>query len=114
MSLETNTPIELSILKPGWVYGGDRISSSLIGSLFHLLFDRTGKSQPPRNLSSISVETLAIAAACQALDDGLPFQWYSFLMFSDIVKLYNHELQIYSDPEARKWLEEMAYRIVCI
>ena len=28
----------------------------------------------PRNLSSISVETLAIAAACQALDDGLPYE----------------------------------------
>lgn len=33
---------------------------------------------------------------------------------SDIVKLYNHELQVYSDPSALKWLEEMAYRIVMI
>ena len=36
------------------------------------------------------------------------------LCFSDIVKLYNHELQIYSDPAAHKWLEDMAYRIVRI
>ena len=101
MSLQTDTPIKLSILKPGWVFGGDRISSSLVGLSLHLLFDRKGTNQPPRNLSSISVETLAIAAACQALDDGLP----------DIVKLYNHELQVYSDPSALKWLEDMAYRI---
>lgn len=31
---------------------------------------------------------------------------------SDIVKLYNHELQVYSDPSALKWLEDMAYRMV--
>ena len=75
MSLQTDTPIKLSILKPGWVFGGDRISSSLIGLSLHMLFDRKGTSQPPRNLSSISVETLAIAAACQALDDGLPYEY---------------------------------------
>lgn len=39
MSLSTDSPIELSILKPGWVYGGDRISSSAVGLLCHLLFD---------------------------------------------------------------------------
>ena len=39
MSLLTDTPIALSILKPGWVYGGDRISSSAVGLLCHLLFD---------------------------------------------------------------------------
>lgn len=72
MSLQTDSPIELSILKPGWVYGGDRISSSLIGLSFHLLFDRAGQNKPPRNVSSVSVETLATAAACQAFDEGLP------------------------------------------
>lgn len=72
MSLETDSPIELSILKPGWVYGGDRISSSAVGLPLHFLLDPKGTSQPARNLSSISVDTLAMAAACQAFDNELP------------------------------------------
>ena len=81
MSLSTDSPIGLSILKPGWIYGGDRISSSVIGLLCHFLFDWDCKkqagighefdNQPPRNVSSISVQTLAMAAICQALDPGL-------------------------------------------
>ncbi|KAK8807629.1 hypothetical protein WA171_000582, partial [Blastocystis sp. BT1] len=98
MSLSTDSPIGLSILKPGWIYGGDRISSSVIGLLCHFLFDWDCKKQPPRNVSSISVQTLAMAAICQALDPGL----------SNTLKLYNHQMQIYNDPKARHWLENMA------
>ena len=72
MSLQTDAPIQLSILKPGWVYGNDRVFSSLIGLSLHRLLDPHGSAHPPRNLSSISVSSLAIAALCQALDPSLP------------------------------------------
>ncbi|KAK8799907.1 hypothetical protein WA588_002729 [Blastocystis sp. NMH] len=101
MSQSTDSPISLSILKPGWVYGSDRIFSSVIGLSCHYLFDHDCKKQPPCNLSSISVQTLAMAAACQAVDPGL----------SPIVKLCNEQLQIYNDPKAQQWLETMAERI---
>ena len=70
--------------------------------------------QPPRNLSSISVETLAMAALCQAFDPGLPYEFspYIVLMIRDVIKLYNYQLQIYGDPSARAWLENMAERMV--
>ena len=45
MSLSTDSPIGLSILKPGWIYGGDRISSFVIGLLCHFLFDWDCKKQ---------------------------------------------------------------------
>ena len=98
MSLATDSPIQLSILKPGWVYGNDRFFSSLIGLTLHNLFDKDGKQHPPRNLSAVSVNTLAVAAVCQALNPNL----------ADITKLYNHQLQVYSSPKAMKWLREMS------
>lgn len=122
MSQSTDSPIALSILKPGWVYGSDRIFSSVIGLSCHYLFDRDckkqvnvknrGDSQPPCNLSSISVQTLAMAAACQAVDPGLSLASALHVTCRPIVKLCNEQLQIYNDPKAQQWLETMAERIV--
>ena len=44
-SQSTSSPIGLSILKPGWIYGNDRIWSSLIGLTLHLLLDPNGKNK---------------------------------------------------------------------
>ena len=68
--------------------------------------------QPPCNLSSISVQTLAMAAACQAVDPGLSLTCPSRFTPRPIVKLCNEQLQIYNDPKAQQWLETMAERIV--
>ena len=64
------------------------------------------------NLSSISVQTLAMAAACQAVDPGLSLTCPSRFTPRPIVKLCNEQLQIYNDPKAQQWLETMAERIV--
>lgn len=34
------------------------------------------------------------------------------LIARDVIKLYNYQLQIYGDPSARTWLENMAERMV--
>lgn len=44
-SQSTSAPISLSILKPGWVYGNDRISTSLIGLTLHYLLDPHGTNK---------------------------------------------------------------------
>lgn len=49
-----------------------------------------------------------MAAVCQALDPDLPYSRRDGFIPSDILKLYNNQLQIYSDPKARHWLESMA------
>ena len=55
-----------------------------------------------------------MAALCQAFDPGLPYSTLQLhlLTSSDIIKLYNYQLQIYGDPSARTWLEHMAERMV--
>ena len=53
-----------------------------------------------------------MAATCQAFDPELPFVGQRRMKRRSIMKLYNDELQIYSDPKAKEWLEDMARRIV--
>ncbi|OAO13517.1 NAD(P)-binding Rossmann-fold-containing protein [Blastocystis sp. ATCC 50177/Nand II] len=101
LSLETDSPISLSILKPGWVYGEGHISSSIVGAPLHVLHDHFRLSNSSRNLSSISVDTLALAAACQAFDAEL----------EPVLKLYNNDMRVYEDPAAREWLVQTAKRI---
>ena len=71
LSLDTDSPIALSILKPGWVYGEGRIVSTVVGAPLHLLNSHFHLNRTSRNFSSISVDTLAMAAACQAFDPEL-------------------------------------------
>ena len=103
MSLQTDAPIQLSILKPGWVYGNDRFFSSLIGLSLHRLLDPHDSAHPPRNLSSIGVSSLAIAALCQALDPSLPSLSAQLLPCRDFVKLPNDALMQYAGSQSARW-----------
>ena len=53
-----------------------------------------------------------MAATCQAFDPELPQVGSRRMQCRSIMKLYNDELQIYSDLKAKEWLEDMARRIV--